>query len=222
MDGTGALLADLQSELSAHRHAHVIDYPAQTPLRYDQLTALVEDNLPDAPFVILGESFSGPIAIDIAARKKERVAGLILAATFAKHPMPAAFAGLARAFNQTWIPHYLSEAALLGSRGTPEIKAALAQALSEVSSDVIRMRIVEALRVDMRLTLNRVVCPTLCLTGRRDRLVGQSCADAIRSALTECEVQVLDAPHMLLQTNASEAAEIIERFCERIVLSRSS
>jgi len=221
MDGTGRLFTDLQSKLSVRRRTQVIDYPTQTPLRYDQLTAFVEERLPEKQFVILGESFSGPIAIDIAARKKNRVAGLVLAATFAKHPVPALFSGLAEAFNHTWIPRFAVEAALLGKRGTPEIRAALARELSEVASDVIRTRIKEAIRVDMRSKLKKVACPTLCLIGRHDRLIGRGCANAIHSALPDCDIQTLDAPHMLLQTNASEAAELILRFCDHVALSRN-
>ena len=220
MDGTAELLKDVSDRLSAHRRTRVIAYPTQRAMNYDQLTALVEELVPNEPFVILGESFSGPIAIEIAARKKNHVAGLVLAATFAKHPMPAPFSALARAFNHTWIPRYVSEAALLGSKGTPEIRTALAEALSKVSSNVIRMRIIEALQVDMRSTLKEIVCPTLCLTGQQDRLVGRGCANAIRSALADCEIQVLDAPHMLLQTNASEAADIIARFGARVLPSQ--
>ena len=216
LDGTGELLEDLRDRLSVHRPVRVIAYPKDRPLGYDQLTTLVEELVPDERFVLLGESFSGPIAIEIAARKKACVAGLVLASTFAKHSMPSLFAGLAKAFDHTWVPRFAVEAALLGTMGTPEVKATLARVLSEVPSNVIRLRAAEALRVDKRHVLQGVVCPTLCLTGRRDRLVGRNHAKELQSALPECEVRVFDAPHMLLQTHASEAAEAIDRFCERV------
>lgn len=219
LDGTGELLKDLHDRLSAHRQVRVIAYPADKPLGYGQLTALVEELVPDERFVLLGESFSGPIAIEIAARQKARVAGLVLASTFARHPMPSLLAGLAKVFDHTRVPRFAVEAALLGTMGTSEIKATLARVLSEVSSDVIRLRAAEALRVDKRHMLQEVVCPTLCLTGRRDRLVGRNRTNELQSALPECEVRVFDAPHMLLQTHASEAAEAIDRFCERVALT---
>src|SRR6266849_5616303 len=84
LDGTGQLLRDLSEQLAGHRPVHVISYPVDRPLDYGQLTALVEARLPNGQFVILGESFSGPIAIEIAAREKQRVAGLILASSFAR------------------------------------------------------------------------------------------------------------------------------------------
>ena len=219
LDGTGELLKDLHARLSAHRQVRVIAYPTDKPLGYGQLTALVEELVPDERFVLLGESFSGPIAIEIAARQKARVAGLVLASTFARHPMPSLFAGLAKVFDHTRVPRFVVEAALLGTMGTPEIKATLARVLSEVSSDVVRLRVAEALRVDKRHVLQEVACPTLCLTGRRDRLVGRNHTSELQSALPECEVRVFDAPHMLLQTHALEAAEAIDRFCERVALT---
>ena len=219
LDGTGELLQELHDKLSARRHVRLIAYPKHEPLNYEQLTTLVEELVPHERFVLLGESFSGPIAIEIAARKKARVAGLVLASTFAKHSMPSLFAGLAKVFDHTWVPRFVVEAALLGTMGTPEVKATLARALSEVPRDVIRLRAAEALRVDKRHVLKEVVCPTLCLAGRLDRLVGRKHTNGLRSALPDCDVRAFDAPHMLLQTHASEAAEAIDRFCERVVLT---
>ncbi|MGI9387546.1 MAG: alpha/beta fold hydrolase [Methyloligellaceae bacterium] len=156
LDGTGELLRDLCDKLSAYRRVSVIDYPTERLLGYDQLTTLVEQRVPNGRFVILGESFSGPIAIDIAVRKKTRVAGFVLASTFAKHPMPSHFANLAKMLDLNWIPHVIVEAALLGTMGTPEIKATLARVLSDVPRDIIRIRAAQALSVDKRHMLREV------------------------------------------------------------------
>jgi pimeloyl-ACP methyl ester carboxylesterase len=119
LDGTGELLNDLRHRLSVHRQVTIIDYPMNRPLDYDQLTTFVGERVPSERFIILGESFSGPIAIQIAVQEKVRVAGLILASTFAKHPLPAIFAVLAKVFDHTWMPHSIVEGALLGTAGTP-------------------------------------------------------------------------------------------------------
>src|SRR5262245_9060176 len=84
MDGSGALLTELVECLASFRPVLVISFPNDKPLTYDDLTACVVERLPESRFVLLGESFSGPIAIEVAARQ-QRVAGLVLAASFARH-----------------------------------------------------------------------------------------------------------------------------------------
>src|SRR5262245_31175156 len=77
MDGSGLLLTDLVQRLALQRPVRLISYPNE-PLSYDDLTQFVVERIPNRRFAILGESFSGPIAIEIAATQP-RVTGLILA-----------------------------------------------------------------------------------------------------------------------------------------------
>ena len=216
MDGTGILLSDLSRRLSAWRQVEVISYPSDKRMDYEQLSKLVAERIPCERFVILGESFSGPIAIQTAAQEPTKVAGLILASTFARHPMPSLFAAFIKAIDPNWIPRSIVEAILMGDAGTPEIKAALGRALSEVSGEVIQYRAVQALSVDHRHFLREVTCPVLCLTGRRDRLVRYHNTRLIEASLPICEVRIFDAPHMLLETHTVAAAEAISQFCERL------
>jgi hypothetical protein len=81
MDGTGELLGNLSDELSTHRPVQLIGYRVDRPLSYDQLIFYVRERVPNDRFVILGESFSGPIAIEIAATDP-RVVRLVLASLF--------------------------------------------------------------------------------------------------------------------------------------------
>src|SRR4051812_12496722 len=54
-----------------------VNYPPDQPLDYAQLLPLVLAALPeDQPFVLLGESFSGPLAIMAAARARRVCAAL--------------------------------------------------------------------------------------------------------------------------------------------------
>ena len=56
---------------------------------YDELEVLVRAALPTGQrYFLLGESFSGPLAIRIAANPPAGLAGVILCGTFAKNPLP--------------------------------------------------------------------------------------------------------------------------------------
>jgi pimeloyl-[acyl-carrier protein] methyl ester esterase len=216
MDGTGVLLAELKARLLRRRRVEVLSHPADPTLGYDALTALVMERLPGERCVVLGESFSGPIAIEVAAREPQRIAGLVLAASFARSPLPAFLRLLAGRLDPKWTPRWAIEAALLGGSGTPALKASLRKVMATLPPEVIRRRTAEIAGVDKRERLRRVACPILCLVGSRDRLVGRRCADEIAKAHPGCTVRVLDAPHMLLQTQAGPAADAIDAFCDRV------
>ena len=72
-----------------------------------------------------------PNAIEIAATDR-RVVGLVLASSFARHPLPTQFAAFARLLDLRWIPTRVVVAALMGSAGTPKLKAHLREVLAEV------------------------------------------------------------------------------------------
>ena len=70
MDATGTLHDGFINAMAARGiAASVIAYPHDRPLDYRQLLPFVQAALPrDVPFVLLGESFSGPLALAVAAR----------------------------------------------------------------------------------------------------------------------------------------------------------
>ncbi|MGO4780317.1 alpha/beta hydrolase, partial [Lysobacter sp. 2RAB21] len=62
MDGTGALLDDFIAAMAPRFATSVIAYPRDRALGYDELVVFARSRLPlDAPYLLLGESFSGPI-----------------------------------------------------------------------------------------------------------------------------------------------------------------
>ena len=215
MDGTGELLDELAGKLSLGRRVHLVSYPLDQPLGYGALTALAAAQAPGEPFAVLGESFSGPIAIEIAA-SHPFAAGLILASSFARHPLPSVLARFARLLDLKRVPARIVEAVLLGRTGTPELRARLAEVLAKVPSDVIQMRAAEALRADVRHRLGQAGCPVLCLHGRFDRVTGARCVREILAAQPRCRLRRFDAAHMLLETHAGEAAKVIGEFCDEL------
>ena len=102
MDGTGELLRALADQLALHRPVQLLAYPRDEPLSYAQLTTYVAERA--GPSVRSPRRiFSGPIAIEIAATDP-RAVGLVLASSFARPPLPAQFAALARFLDLRWLP----------------------------------------------------------------------------------------------------------------------
>lgn len=215
MDGTGAFLQELAILLRRRRPVHVIKYPEQEALDYAALIDLVRKQLPTDPFVILGESFSGPIAIELAATMP-RIAGLILASSFARRPVPAFTAPLTRLFDPRQVPQWIVNAALFGPTGTHDQRTQLHRVLAGLGQGVLQTRMADVAAVEKLARLSKVTCPVLCLCGNRDRLIPNRCLDEIRRAQPHVQVQHLDAAHMMLCTHSEQAAHPIERFCDAV------
>ena len=85
MDGTGIELTDFVAALAPEVEAIVVTYPNDRPMDYAGHEAVARTSLPiDRPFVLLGESYSGPIAISIAASAPPGLIGLVLCCSFAR------------------------------------------------------------------------------------------------------------------------------------------
>src|SRR2546430_17674636 len=90
LDGSGLLFRPLIDHLPPELDPIVVAYPPDRALGYDELLPLALKALPtSAPFALLGESFSGPLALMAAARAPEGLQAVILCATFVRKPLLA-------------------------------------------------------------------------------------------------------------------------------------
>ena len=83
MDGTGELFDPFLASISGSFEPIVVDYPPNESFGYERLEEVARANLPaDGPYVLLAESFSGPIAISIAASVPKGLVALVLCCHF--------------------------------------------------------------------------------------------------------------------------------------------
>jgi pimeloyl-[acyl-carrier protein] methyl ester esterase len=218
LDGTGKLFAGFIKALDPGISTIVVAYPPDQPMGYAELDALVMgvlDNLPrDQPYVLLGESFSGPLAIRIAARAPAGLVGLILCASFAKNPF--AWLGwtrpLAAYLPVKSLPRWVRAPLMWGSLSPDRAPSQMERAMSGVSAAVIRQRIAALLAVDETSALERVRMPTLVLRATGDRVIPKAATRRIRSSLPQAQFLEINAPHLLLQTRPEECAAAVLRF----------
>jgi pimeloyl-ACP methyl ester carboxylesterase len=217
MDGTGLLFAPFVPALDDAIKTLVIAYPTQQVLDYTQLEVYVRERLPaDEPFVLLGESFSGPIAISIAANPPGNLTGLILCCSFARNPRPA-LSGLKALAN---VVVGLKSAAmaspfLFGSYSNAMLRCQLGRALAQVSSMVMRARLRAVMEVDVTERLRQIRLPLLYLRATHDRLVPASAGKLVATHAPQARIVDVDGPHMLLQAMPATAANSVQRFVEQ-------
>ena len=87
LDGTGDLFTELVAHAPASFETQVISYPLAEPARYEeharQVVRAVDST---SPFIILAESYSGPVAVSVAQHHPKGLRGLVLCNTFIAHP----------------------------------------------------------------------------------------------------------------------------------------
>ena len=90
LDGTGKLFDRLLLSCPRQFEPQVVVYPGDKMLDYHELEVLVRERLPQRrPFIIVAESFSGPLAIALASRGIDNLVGVVLAASFVTPPRSA-------------------------------------------------------------------------------------------------------------------------------------
>ncbi|MGJ7901521.1 alpha/beta fold hydrolase [Lysobacter sp. 1R34A] len=217
MDGTGELLTDFVAAMAPAFATEVIAYPRDRPLGYDELIELVRPQLPaHAPYLLLGESFSGPIAIRLAASRPPQLAGLVLCASFARAPRPpgsplsaATLSRLAGRLPLARMPTRWVASAMLGRWSSPSWRERLGPLLASLDPAVMRHRLREGGAADVTAALADIACPLLYLRASRDRLVSGDSWRRIGRARPDARCIEIDAPHFLLQARGQAAADAI-------------
>jgi len=188
-------------------------------LDYDKLAALVRASLPtNEPFVLLGESFSGPVAIALAASNPRGLRGLILCASFTRNPhpyFPRWCAPIVSAPLFGLFPHFARAKALLGGYSTPTLRELSRKALAQVQPRVLAHRVRCVLRVDVGASLCACPVPVLYLRGTRDLVVPGWNLSKLRKNCADLQVATIRAPHMVLQTRPLESAAAICSFIDQ-------
>lgn len=218
MDGTGELFAPFVEALGDRLPAHVVRYPQDVPLDYPALERRVQALLPDDDFVLLAESFSGPIAVALAAARPARLRGLVLCATFVRNPRPLA-APLRMMLNHlplNAIPPHLSTPVLLGHFATDDLVDMLRRTLAPLSTPVLRARLRSVMSVDVSDKMARVQVPVLYLRARHDRVVPEAAATEVRLLCRQARVVEFDAPHFVLQTRPGPTADVVHDFVQQL------
>lgn len=219
MDGTGQLFAPFVAALGREFNVKVVAYPTAAPLGYHELEAIARAVLPaEGPYVILGESFSGPIAVSLAASGSPGLKGLVLCCSFVSNPRPA-FSGL-RSFVAV-LPLALAPVGLLGRLlmgrfRTNALQAALAKSMSQVSLSAIRARLQAVLSVNVSAKLRSVKVPVLYLRASRDGIVPASASALVAELCPGTRVVELEAPHFLLQAVPAKAAQEVSAFVREV------
>lgn len=211
LDGDGSLRHAFASELGPVAECELISYPSDSLHDYDSLTAWVEAALPlDRPYIVVAESFSGPIGIRLAKRKSPLMRGLVLCCSFAQSPRPAMVAAARFAVLLTHaVPLGVLKSLLFSQSTSPDTVSALRTTVMKLPTETLRGRLDAIAQDDCREALRTIDIPLHYVQARSDRLIPASTAKRLQTHNPNLQVHVLDGPHALLQSQPIECAGVI-------------
>ena len=217
LDGTGDLFDRVTPYLRRDLAVDVARYPADPTLGYAGYVELVRHRVGARPVFLLGESFSGPVAVRVALQLGKQIRGIVLAATFVKNPWPGWLIRRAAGVNPTATPTRIRDAILMGHYGDAELVHKVDEIVRTLSLSVRAARLRAVAGVDVRRDFAKLRCPILVLHGRDDWLVPKSPMQNAVSKKGGARMIVMPGAHMLLQTRAREAAAEIVSFTKSSV-----
>ena len=220
MDGTGDLFAPLIAALGSRFETIIVRYPLDEPLIYPELLTVARAALPAGrDFVLVAESFSGPIGIALASEPLPGLRGLVLCSTFARTPRP----GIARILrNVDVIPMnaaliHVALTAMLGVAAGEKLRTHVTRTVRRVPHEVLRARMRAVLEVDASDLLALVRAPILYLQASRDLAVPASAAAHVRTIKPDAQLVRIEGPHFLMQVRPDAVAAEIARFATAVV-----
>ena len=216
-DGTGAFFDGLRRVLAGY-DVRVVSYPQYGDQAYESLGRLILPTLPrDRDYVLIGESFGGPLAIWLAVHAAHKPVKMVLAATFAASPFGALgrlavpLLGIGQVLPLwTWQIDLI-----LFNNNHRQIAETVHETVKPIRRSVLMDRVRAVLTCDMRGWLSQVAVPVLCLHAAEDRLLPRWLPRGFDN-LPDGTVVDLDLPHMMFQSDPDYIArEHLLPFLER-------
>lgn len=221
LDGTGDLFKPFIEQFPDPVNVITVAYPPDRFIPFEELPDYIISKLPtDQPLVLLGESYSGPVAAVLATNAKLDVRGVIFVATFARFPK-SLLKTIAKVLPLAWLLHVpIPDLAIrlfcFGPWTTPALAGSLRKAVEAHQVKILAQRARSGTSLDVRDVLSRIEVPCLYLQASKDRLVPDKAVTAFKLLVRDLQVHKIDGPHFILQAQPETCFQIVVDFINRL------
>lgn len=215
LDGTDVFFRPLLAVLPQAVRPVVVCLPTSGSNTYTDLLAFVRHALAElAECYVLGWSFSGPLALMLAAAEPTKVRGVILSATFVRPPQPRlAWLRFAVTTPVIWVLRASRRVpGWLGRGLTDPVQGAMAETWARVGAKVVAARVRAILTVDAREPLRRCRPPVLYLASSHDEVVPHRNVEEVVRVRPSVQVRTIQGRHLAMYTNPAAAVSVILEF----------
>jgi len=220
LDGTGELFSEFTEGLSKNISVTCINYPEQECLDYSELVEYVRSRLPvHEDFVLLAESFSGPIAFRLALLEFKHLQAIIFVASFLRNPNRR-FMRVTRILPLAMLlrfspPDFIVRKWLLGDEANNEVILKFKSILKRlpISTIVFRLRQIR----NLSCLSGTISIPTYYIRAQGDRLVGESNTQDFMQRCLNLKSVTINGPHFILQSKAKNCANYVNQCVNELI-----
>lgn len=211
LDGSGIMFAPLVKLLSGHYQCSVVNYPKDELLDYAQLTTLVFSHLPEKEdFILVAESFAGPIAYLLAQNPPPNLKLIIYGASFIENPnkmlLKMRFLIPFIIKLSRYLPDFLFNLLLFGIKASGELARPMKAIIEDFPLNTFKHRL--NLLADLSLPSERSDIEAIYIRPKSDFLVTN---DGYESVVKRHDTKkyIVPGTHFIFQSNPDECARII-------------
>ncbi|MFT6102448.1 MAG: hypothetical protein ACJA2B_000890 [Candidatus Endobugula sp.] len=219
LNGTTGLFDPLIKASNGECKILPISYPTHTPKSYGALTELVEQKLYsiEGNYVLIGESFSGPISIMLTAKNLRGHIGTILVATFCTAPNIRIVKHLPWTFGfYVSKPFYSLISKCGGSKSSPSLRS-IAIEMNKVCPRVLASRMKSIFSIQAENLLGSCTLPMAYFRGDFDFFVPKRNMEKVVVINSKVAVFNFRTRHFILQSVPYDAWEAILRFSKKCI-----
>ena len=218
LHGTTGLFTPIKDVIPEGVQAEFIELPTLGKQSYGALTRWLDQNIPRGHNrILIAESFSGPLAIRLAAQRPDEITGIVLAASFcdAPHNPGIAMLPLRPLFmvkpSRAALRHFL-----IGNDASDVEIAGLRAAIKTIPSGTLAKRVRTILNLEENDNPALPNIPILILQAQSDNLVPWEAQSRLVSSYPKASVHWIESPHLVLQREPHQCIEHIQRFLEEL------
>ncbi len=217
LDGTGLSFEPILPFLPMDTNITIVRYPTDKLLSFEENVECAAQQIPTGKHpIVIAESFSGPIAIQMIGSGRVQAKALILCATFAKSPRPIVwriirFLRLPLLIRPDMPKHFFK--IIIGDH---KLIAALLPLWKKVHADIParvmdhRLKLIN--QVDVTEWLEKLPVPCCYLQATDDRVIPSSCLTDFQKCIPNLVIKRIKAPHFILQAQPQACLNAIEEF----------
>ena len=214
-DGTGLMFKSFLQELGNAFNAIVIPYPETGSQDYATLSDYVRSKIPEhEDYIVLGESFAGPIVYDIANKDEKFCKGAVFVATYLTDPSPKVLKKLT-SLPASVISFLISRPTViskltLSKAADFEVAKAIAKNFSTVNADIIKQRLKTINSLGDVPPASQLSMPCLNLSATKDKLVMKDKIQEFQNLCSSLDLESSSGGHFILQENPGDSAKIVK------------
>lgn len=222
MDGTGELFSPLLPYLK-HYQVNIITLPENCDQSYTTLTQYISNKLPVSDYLLVAESFSGPIAAMLASSATVKPLGIVFVASFLTPPnqLLLSITRFIPIKSLATLPliKYLCYRLLLGKDRNAALQALFDQTIKKIPSNLLKERLKTIRNLNYKEPLQNL--PASYIQASEDLLVNASQLRIFKQYFPHIQQHLLPGTHFILQTNPQECAQVIIQMNDRIMKQQS-